>query len=286
MALRLPSDLRGVGALSWFSSTPFPPRGFAAFQDHSSGYGDTFGLYWPIGMEDQEPLVCEIVHDELAMVPAFSGLTAFLRITDSLDKAEHAASPSFDNDEHSPNASFVAARDAIRSGTVEEACALLRRAIERLPEFTAALSLLSAQCLRLGKHDEACRFAVRAVRSPPSLRRGMDLRKIWAWVSRQSSGPDDLADDPIWLRRAALAAPPAGGTKQNDVYLVLAEAAGGYSARGEISAALSLWQTYAEFMWAETVSFRERYGFTVAAHQERQRSLEARQHTGLRELGH
>lgn len=77
-------------------------------------------------------------------------------------------------------------------------------------------------------------------------------------MSRQQRGPHDLADDPVWLRRPALAAPPSGGTKQNDVYLALAEAAAGYGERDKIVAALSLWQTYGEFMSGETVSFRER----------------------------
>ena len=284
MALRLPSDLSGVSALAWPSATPYPPRGFAAFEERSLGNGDTFGLYWPIGLENQEPLVCEIVHDEWTMVPAFSDLSAFLRITGPLDEFGPAEWPTLKDDERSPHACFAAAREAVSKGSADEACALLGRSIERLPEYTAALSLLSAQCLRLGKHDEACRYAVRALRSPPSLGGDADLRKTWNWLSRQSQGPDDLADDPIWSKRTALATPPAGGSKQNDVYLVLAEAAAGYTDRGDIRAALSLWQAYAEFIWGETVSFRERYGFTLAAHQERLRGLEARQPTGLREL--
>jgi hypothetical protein len=284
MALRLPSDLSRVGALQRVSAAPYPPRGFAAFEDHSLGNGDTFGLYWPIGMEDQAPLVSELIHDEWAMVPAFSSLTAFLRITESLDEADHAECPAFNDDESSPYACFVAAREAVANGSVDEACALLRRAVERLPEYTAALSVLSAQCLRLGMHDEACRVAVRAVRSPPSFGRGVDLSRTWSWISRQTHGPDDLADDPIWLRRTALAAAPRGGSKQNDVYVALADAAEAYAARGHMSAALSLWQAYGEFMWRETVSFMERYGFTEAAHRERQRSLELRRPSGLREL--
>jgi hypothetical protein len=153
-----------------------------------------------------------------------------------------------------------------------------------LPEYTAALSSLSAQCLRLGENEEACRFAIRAVRSPPSLGRGADLKKTWGWLSRQSRAPEDLADDPIWLNRTALAVPPRGGTKRSDVYLALAEAADGYSTRGDTCAALSLWQAYGEFIWGETISFQERYGFTLESHQEEQRSLEVRLPGGLREV--
>jgi tetratricopeptide (TPR) repeat protein len=283
MALRLPSNLSNVGALSWVNCAPFPPRGFAAFEDHALGNGDMFGLYWPIGVEDREPLVVEIVHDEWAMVPAFSSLDAFLRLTQHLDEAEHADWPSLEDDQHSPHACFAASREAAARGNIDEACALLRRAIELLPEYTAALSFLSAQCVRLGEHEAACRFAVRAVRSPPSLGRGTDLKKTWGWLSRQSRGPEDLADDPIWMRRNALAAPPSGGTKQNDVYLALAEAAEGYSARGDARAALSLRQAYGEFIWGETVSFQERYGFTFESHREKQRSVEARLPGGLRQ---
>jgi tetratricopeptide (TPR) repeat protein len=284
MVVRLPSRLSAVSVVSRMSDTPFPPRGFVAIENHAVGNGDTFGLYWPIGMEDQEPLVVEVLHDESAIIPAFSSLDAFLKNTHSLDEAEHTYCPSLDDDEHSPYACFGASREAVASGDVEEACALLRRAVARLPEYTAALSLLSAQSLRLGEYDEACRCAVRALRSPPSLGQGVDLKKTWNWISRQTHGPDDLAEDPIWLNRTALAAPPAGGSKQNDVYPVLAEAAEGYAARGDISAALSLWQAYGELMWGETISFQERYGFAVATHNERQRTLEARLATGSRDV--
>ena len=285
MVLRLPSDLSGVSSLSWVSDAQvFPPRGFAWFEEHSVGNGDTFGLYWPIGMEDRDPLVGELVHDEFSIVPAFSGLAAFLRLTSGLDEVEHADWPSIEDDPHSPHACFAAAREAAARGDVHAASAFLRHAIERLPEYTAALGLLSAQCLRLGDHDDACRFAVRAVRSPPSFARGIDLKKTWAWLSRQAKGPSSLADDPVWLSRSALAAPPSGGAKHNDVYVALADAVEGYLERGEIGASLSLWQAYGEFMSGETVSFRERYGFTGAAYREKQRSLEGRLPAGSRDF--
>lgn len=60
------------------------------------------------------------------------------------------------DDEHSPYACFAAASDAVARADVEEAIALLGHAIERLPEYTAALCLLSSLCLRLDRHDEAC----------------------------------------------------------------------------------------------------------------------------------
>lgn len=284
MVLRLPANLNAVSVSSRVGDTPFPPRGFAAFDDHALGNGDTFGLYWPIGREDQEPLVVEILHDEWAIVPAFSSLDAFLANTKSLDEAEHADWPSFEDDKLSPHACYAKSREAVADGNIDEACSLLLSAIERLPEYTAALSLLSAQFLRLGKHDDACRFGVRALRAPPSLGRGADLKKTWTWISRLTNGPDDLADDPIWLHRAHLIAPPVGGSKQNDIYPVLAEAAAGYAALGNIAAALSLWQAYGEFMWRETTAFQERYGFAVALHRERQRSLETHLPAGSRDL--
>ena len=283
MSLRLPSGLGRIGPLSWMTGTVYPPRSFAAFEDFAVGNGDLFGLYWPIGLEDREPLVCEIFHDSWSIVPAFSYLDAFLKQTGGLDEDGFPDAPSLEDDPHSPHACLTASREAAAQGKVEEACALAKRAIEYFPEHTAALAVLSAQCLRLGQHDEACRYAVRAVRSPPCFGDRTGLDRTWRWLSRQAQGPDDLAGDPIWLGRAALTAPPCGGTKQNDVYLALAGAAEGYTARGEVEAALSLWQAYAEFMSGETVSFRERYGITPEQHQQRQRTLEARLPAGLRE---
>ncbi len=89
MGLRPPAGLGRIGELSPWTGGSYPPSGFLAFEDFALGNGDTFGLYWPLGLEDREPLVAETLHDEGALVPAFSSLASFLKRTAQLDEADH-----------------------------------------------------------------------------------------------------------------------------------------------------------------------------------------------------
>jgi hypothetical protein len=70
----------------------------------------------------------------------------------------------------------------------------------------------------------------------------------------------------------------------NDVYRVLAAAIDAYVEQGEIIKALTLMQSYAELISAETVSFQERYGFDKSAHRQRQMALSERLPDGPRAL--
>jgi hypothetical protein len=54
---------------------PYPPSGFAAVSDADLGNGDCFGLYWPLGQEGEEPIVCDMAHDSWTMIPCFSNST-------------------------------------------------------------------------------------------------------------------------------------------------------------------------------------------------------------------
>lgn len=283
MALRLPSGLISISGLATHRGGAYPPSGFLAFDDHSLGNGDTFGLYWPIGLEHREPLVVETIHDEAALVPAFSNLETFLQLTAGIDEADHADWPSVEDDANSPHACFQAARLALREMAVETAVTLLERAIERLPEYTAALALLVAQYARLGRHADACRLAVRTIRSPPSFGFGGEPAKAWSWISRQEIGPEDVRFDPIWANRVALSKPPSGGTKENPTYPILREAIEVYADQGSVIAAYSLLQSYSEFMRRETTAFQDRYGFNQAF-LDRQNELEGMLPSGRRKL--
>lgn len=254
------------------------------FEDYSLGNGDNYGLYWPIGREEGEPLVVETVHDAGGLVPAFSSLDRFLALTSGLDEADHAEWPTFDDDPMAPHALYQAARAALERQDFETATAHLQAAVELLPEYTAALSLLMTMYIRGGLHDDACRMGVRAVRSPPSFGWDTDLRKAWSWLSRQSQAPADVLADAIWSRRTSLTAPPGGGAKENQSYPALLGAIDAYVEAGEIVAALTLTQTYAEYMSRETGSFRERQSFQWSAHREHQLRLEDLLPTGRRAL--
>ena len=52
------------------SSLVYPPVGFFPFYD--IGNGDEYGFYWPIGKEEEAPLVASMSHDAVSLIPEYS----------------------------------------------------------------------------------------------------------------------------------------------------------------------------------------------------------------------
>jgi tetratricopeptide (TPR) repeat protein len=247
---------------------PYPPIGFCPFAGHELGNGDTFGMYWPFGREAREPIICEIWHDEGALVPMFSSLGAFL---DAAARAgEHPGIPDLSVDPASPIALFRAARTANAAGKAQDARSLLQQVVEVVPEYTDAQALLAAVCRRLGQNEEAMRAAVRAIISPPCF--GARPVQLLRWLQSLSKAPEDLERDPIWGARQRMRL-VFGGAQRNDDYVAMEAAIEGYLQRRRPLRAVTLMQTYAELMFQETTSFMERYRFHGASFLNRQRDI-------------
>ncbi len=238
----------------WVHRTPYPPLGFIPFSDNELGNGDTFGLYWPIGRETQEPIVVETWHDSWAIQPAYSSLASFLKAVQSAPD-DFPEPPTLFEDPDSPSACFIAAKE---SQEIEAAIAHLEKATAILPEYTDALALLWAQYVRVGRIEEAIEVSLRAIISPPCF--GARPLKALRWLCGVQSSSPLVKEDPIWLARNELKF-SFGGKKENSDFPVLLNAIHSYLAQSQFLKASTLMQTYAELMSAETVSFRERYGF-------------------------
>lgn len=249
---------------------PYPPLGFCAFREHELGNGDEFGLYWPIGREDFEPIVAETHHDEWSVKPFFSTLGRFLVAAGDEDDDSLIESPDLSVDPDSPTACLSAAREAIKAGNVESAIQLLGRAVVFVPEYTDAQAVLSSQYRRIGKLDAAIKTAIQAIISPPCF--GNCPKQLVQWLGRQAAGPPEVEADPIWKNRMRLTF-QFGGAKENDDYVVLRDAIDHYLGEAAFIPAMTLMQTYCQLMYAETVSFRERYRFNVEEFVEWQRSV-------------
>ncbi|NTE86330.1 tetratricopeptide repeat protein [Agrobacterium rubi] len=262
--LRIDSDDRLTGYI---------PLGFVPFAAHQLGNGDYFGLYWPVGRENCDPLIAETSHDDGLIEPRFSNLTSFLRKTDGIDREEWIEQPTFEDDPDSPLNCFLKARESIGQKAFDHALEQLEKAVRTLPEYTDALATLAGQYQRLGRNEDACRVAVQMIISPPSFGYSGTVTNIARWFSRLDTCPQDLTNDPIWKGRAHLASIPTGGTKDSPAYAVLREAIDTYEKRGDIVRALTLMQTYSDFMNSETQSFQERQNYDFAKHRAVQREL-------------
>ena len=282
--MQLPGNLDLVTLDShWRHTSPYPPLGFIPFHEAALGNGDSFGLYWPIGRETLEPVVVETWHDEWRMVPHFSSLAAFLHALaqteeDDDDDGGYVDTPTLADDPASPRASFLAAKELIAQQDGLGAIALLEAALATVPEYTDARVALHGQYVRAGRIDEAVKVAIQAIISPPSF--GGPQLKALHWL-RQQAMPDAVTD-PIWRHCKQLSF-SFGGSKENADYPLLAAAIDTYLEQGKLRSASTLMQTYAELMSAETVSFRERYGFDQAAFIARQIAVGAQLAPGGRD---
>lgn len=264
--MKLPTQVDRISLnLDSVTRYPYPPLGFVPFEENQLGNGDYFGLYWPVGHEDEDPLVAEMQHDGWSMCPAFSSLDAFLRVAG--DRLDWVEPPTLEQDPASPIANFLAARGALANNDWDRALDGLGRAVATLREFGDAQWALSRQLLRASRQEEAFEASLLAAISPPCW--GGASRQALDWLKRQKSSPGRCASDPFWLERQALTY-KFGGSKRNSDYDVLRKIVDAYIESGEGVKATLLLQTYGELMSMETLSFQERYAFTADKHIEEQ----------------
>jgi hypothetical protein len=56
---------------AWGESA-YPPPGYLPWNRLDVGNGDTYGFYWPLGREQQSPIVSTIMHDAWELTPLAS----------------------------------------------------------------------------------------------------------------------------------------------------------------------------------------------------------------------
>lgn len=152
---------------------------------------------------------------------------------------------------------------------MEAAAAHLEHALQVLPEYTEALFMLGNLYRRQGRLPEAAQRMVEVLSAPLCF--GGDREKALNSVKRLRDGDyPELGSDPLWLQRQRLTF--TTGVKRNDDFNIYEEAVAEYLHQGKGVLAVRLRVLIGELMWGETVSFRERYGYTMEKHRQLLRS--------------
>lgn len=237
---------------------PYPPAGFLPVNDAALGNGDYYGLYWPLGRENDEPIVCDMYHDEGRIVPVFSGVTMFLAWLDANGGERGDESVA---DPQSGPALFDRARPCIARGDVQEAIVLLQQACGAVPDMTDWWLALAGQLRRSGAQEQGIEAALQAYRCNWSF--GVAAEPVLRFI-RAGRNLASFAHDPIVQRSLELDA-GFGGTKENGNYRLLQECISEYFARDEPGKALQLHHNRAFMLASETVAFQERHGFDLQA---------------------
>ena len=247
------------------SGGAYPPLGFKPVSNAELGNGDYFGLYWPYGREDREPIVCDMMHDGWQMEIAFSSVEIFLKYLDSND--------GFRGDQVVEDSQSVVSRFAqvksMLSNEPEQAISILQAVCADFPERSEYWYTLAAQLRRIGEMESAGRAGIRAFNSN------------WAFgfpssgVLRLIQGVKGSIDDPV-VRVSTDLRMRFGGTKENDDYRRLRECIEAYLQGPDPLPGIVLNQNYGYVMMRETVSFQERSSFQLETWVEEHRRLCAR----------
>jgi tetratricopeptide (TPR) repeat protein len=254
--MKAPLGLDQLSLTGDITAGPYPPSGFAPVFDAELGNGDYFGLYWPIGWENREPLVCDMAHDCWTMIPCFPTSSAFVTW---LEENDHERGDLPWSDPEFAPASYEQGKAHVASGGIAEAIVAFERACAIFPEAADFWFALAGQLRRSGNHAAAVIAALRAYTANWTFGRPADgvLRLI-----QLGENIPALANDPL-VKRGSQLTNRFGGEKDNANYALLRAAVAEYLDRGESRTALLLEQNVALMLSTETVSFQERSGFIL-----------------------
>ncbi|HYR11420.1 MAG TPA: hypothetical protein VEQ60_26800 [Longimicrobium sp.] len=147
---------------------------------------------------------------------------------------------------------------------LDEAERLLLRALEILPEYTAAWwEFVQIRRRRRAPAAVQIEAMVNCITSPMAFG-PLDRSKCLGWLQRLPDSADPENPDPVWRRRGELTF--AEGVREHRDHEVFAECIQAYHDQGLHLRAVRLRVVLGEMMEGETISFRERAGFTWPAH--------------------
>ena len=236
---------------------PYPPLGFVPTSEAELGNGDYYGLYWPLGRENEEPIVCDMLHDEGSLELSFSSTNKFIEYLDLNDwfRGENEVI----DENFAPNY-YQKAKNFLSENNVDEAIKYLNLTVKSFPEDCEYWFSLASQLKRVGKNEDSMIAAVNAFignwvfNLPPQ---GV-LRML-----QNKNAKVILPNDPV-IRLANDLSLGFGGQKENKNYPLLKECIDEYLGQEENIKGLSLYQNYAYMMSSETISFQERYDFNLS----------------------
>lgn len=245
-------DALSISDKEIISDGTYPPLGFRPVWDAELGNGDYFGLYWPYGHEDREPIVCDMLHDEWGMKVSYSSVATFVEWLELNDWDRGNIEIDDKN--------FVGLRfqetKPLLSNNPDEAVSKLRSICEDFPESTEYWYTLASQLRRLGDQPGCSAAAVRAFASNWAF--GMP-KEGTLQLLRNAKGK---YEHPLVTRSEQLTL-QFGGAKENTNYRLIKECVSEYLSSATPVIGLLLNQNYGYIMSMETKAFQDRSGFVA-----------------------
>lgn len=242
------------------TSGPYPPCGFLPLPETDLGNGDCFGLYWPLGYENQAPVVCELYHDEWLIKPAFSNavkLSEWLKLND-YDPYENQLT--IDDTDFSVT-HFEQGKNYRSSGDTDNALHHIRAACRTFPEVSEYWLTLASLCMQTSDQTGASVAALNGFLANWAF--GVPHDKI-IYFLKMAVNSEIFQTDPVVQRVAAGELTlHFGGVKENNNYRAMTACINDYLKLNKPLNALRLLQNYAFVMSSETTAFQARYHFSL-----------------------
>ncbi|MFM2478636.1 tetratricopeptide repeat-containing protein [Celerinatantimonas sp. MCCC 1A17872] len=258
--MKIPQAIKALSLVKEPSLGPYPPLGFIAVADAELGNGDYFGLYWPLGKENSEPVVCDMIHDESMLSLEFSNVDVFVKW---LELNDYERDEQEVDDDACASTIFHKAQQLYRNNSVEPAIELLEQACHCFGEISEYWFALATQSRRIGNDERAAQAALKAFQANWMF--GCPEQGVIAML-KNPRYQEYLQGDPVISRMAQMEF-DFGGQKHNPIYPLLKECVNDYFNANQPVQALLLYQNYAYMMRAETSSFQERYEFDLSSWQ-------------------
>ncbi|WP_299442890.1 hypothetical protein [uncultured Aquimarina sp.] len=254
--MKLPEKINEVSTDSQLEIGVYPPNGFLQFDEASLGNGDYFGFYWEFGKESQEPIICEMIHDEGIIVPRFSGLDKFLEWYElnDFDWGEREI-----EDENFVLNFLNKGNECLKQNNPEKAIEFYKQSTASFGELSENWFKLASQYKRIGNELEFQKSIISSIISNWAIEFPSQnaLRMI------KSLNPvEELKNHPLIKNRENLEF-DFGGKKENKDYVIINEIITELNEIGDSNSALLMEQNYALMMYWETSSFQERYNFNL-----------------------
>jgi len=254
--MKLPTRINEVSVSSKVEIGVFPPNGFLKFEEASLGNGDYFGFYWEFGKEHQEPIICEMIHDEGIITPSFSSLGKFLewyKLNDFEWGEEEVEDENF-------TLNFLnKGNEQLKQNNTEKAIEFYKKSTANFRELSENWFKLASQQKRVGNELEFQKSIINSILSNWAI----ELPSQNALRMLKTLKPiKELKDHPLIKNRENFEF-DFGGKKQNENYQIMQEMITGLNEIGDRNRALIMEQNYALMMYRETFSFQERCHFNI-----------------------
>ncbi|MDX8554437.1 hypothetical protein MK851_12495 [Tenacibaculum sp. 1B UA] len=254
--MKLPENIDKITLIEDKEIGPFPPNGFQKFEEASFGNGDYFGLYWEFGKEHQEPIICEILHDEGIIMPRFSCLNKFLEWyqLNDYDWGEDE----IDDDAFVLNL-IKKGGNQLKQSQTKQALAYYKQSTDVFGEYSENWYKLALLHEKDGNQLEFQKSIINAIFSNWAIQHPSE-NALYTLKNIHPVGA--LKQHPL-IKNRNIFDLHFGGVKENKIYTIISEILSELNVIEDIDKALIMEQNYALMMHRETTSFQERYHFNL-----------------------